>query len=258
MRLAVFADSRVGREVVDFLASERREEIVALVVHDEDEASCRSTIVERSGVPEQHVFGPDRLGESDFADRLRDLSVDLGVSAFFGHILPPAVLEAFDRGCLNLHSGYLPYNRGTYPNVWSIVEGTPAGATLHYMDEGVDTGPVVARRRVEKRPTDTGRSLYRRLQTACVELFRDTWPEVAAGRDEPVEQDPDAGTSHRRADVEEIDEIDLDETYTGRELIDRLRARTFPPYESCYFEEDGERVYVRVQLWHEDEFPPES
>ncbi|MHC5002850.1 MAG: formyltransferase family protein, partial [Planctomycetota bacterium] len=147
--------------------------------------------------------------------------------------------------------------RGGYPNVWSIIDRTPAGATLHYIDEGVDTGPVIAQRRVEVGPTDTGATLYRRLERACVDVFRDTWPDLARGSIRAAPQDPSAGTSHRDRDVKEIDRIDLDATYRARDLIDLLRARTFPPHRGAYFVEGGRRIYLRLELEAEPAATPD-
>jgi methionyl-tRNA formyltransferase len=158
---------------------------------------------------------------------------------------------------INLHPAYLPYNRGAFTNVWSIVDGTPAGATLHYIDTGVDTGDVIARSRVTVSPTDTGGSLYDKLENACIELFKGTWPQVASGNVPRIAQSGPSfegeGTSHRMKDVDAIDEIDLDASYKARDLINILRARTFPPYSGAYFTENDIRIYLRLQLLTEDE-----
>lgn len=258
MRVIAFVNGRVGRDVVQYLSEHGGSEIVGLVLHPLGGRSEGEAILAAADLPQSRVLEAPALREEGAADRLRELEPNAGVSAFFGHILPPRVLEIFPEGCVNLHPAYLPYNRGTYPNVWSIVDRTPAGVSLHYMDEGVDTGPILARRRVTQEPWDTGETLYRRLQDACVQLFRDAWPAFYEGRLEAEPQDPDAGTRHVRADVEQIDPIDLDKTFRARTLIDRLRARTFPPHEGCYFEADGRRVYMRLHLWPEEEYPPEE
>lgn len=258
MRVVAFVNGRVGRDVVRCLAGDERADLEGLVVHPPGERSYGSEILAAAGLPDERVVEAPAVKSERGRSWVREVGADVGVSAFFGYVLPPEVLELFPEGAVNLHPAYLPYNRGTYPNVWSIVEQTPAGVSLHYMDEGVDTGSVLARRRVTKEPWDTGATLYRRLEDACVRLFEDAWPEFLKGRLEPEPQDPDAGTHHVRADVEEIDRIDLDGTYRARTLIDRLRARTFPPHECCYFEEEGHRIYMRLHLWPEEEYPPES
>ena len=84
------------------------------------------------------------------------LEPDIGLSVLLGYILAPEFLSRFARGAVNLHLAYLPYNRGSNPNVWSIVERTPAGATLHWMDAGVDTGDIIAQATTDVAADDTG------------------------------------------------------------------------------------------------------
>jgi methionyl-tRNA formyltransferase len=142
----------------------------------------------------------------------------------------------------------LPYNRGAYPNVWSIVDDTPAGVSLHYVDEGIDKGDIVAQRRVPVAAADTGESLYRKLEEASLTLFRETWPAIRSGHAPRHPQNPSDGTSHRVRDVESIDEIDLDSPTTPRRLLNLLRARTFGEFPGAYFRDGDRRIYVRVQL----------
>lgn len=184
---------------------------------------------------------------------------DLGVSVQYRRILPETEIRRYPRGVVNLHTGYLPFNRGAMPNVWPIIDHTPAGVTLHYLNAGVDTGPIVDRRKVDVLPTDTGETLYRRLEAAAFDLFVDAWPRMV--RPVPpcgVYQDPLIGTTHRSHDVRDIDRLyslkaggramSWDDQFT-REVIELLRARTFTGYPGCYFvTEAGRRVYVRVSL----------
>ena len=118
----------------------------------------------------------------------------------------------------------------------------------------MDTGDIIARRQVEVEPVDTGESLYRKLEKACVDLFQESWPDIRSGR-APRTPQPREGTCHRTRDVERIDAIDLYRESPARELIDVLRARSFPPYTGAYFEEGGRRVYLRLDLFYEDQGP---
>jgi len=177
---------------------------------------------------------------------------DYLVSCGYRHIVPEDVLEIPSEGCLNLHPALLPYNRGANPNVWSIVEGTPAGVTLHYMDPGIDTGAIVAQREVETDFADTGKDLYQRLEEAQVDLFREAWPEIEADEATATPQDDDAGTYHATDEFDALCELDPEETTTARELLDRLRALTFRPYDNAYVELDGERYYVKVDIERAD------
>ncbi|MFC6864716.1 methionyl-tRNA formyltransferase [Halomicroarcula sp. GCM10025817] len=178
---------------------------------------------------------------------------DYLVSCGYSHIVPEEVLEIPAEGCLNLHPALLPYNRGANPNVWSIVEGTPAGVTLHYMDPGIDTGDIVAQREVETDFSDSGRDLYERLKDAQVDLFQEVWPAVEAGEASALSQDDDAGTYHTTDEFDDLCELDPDESMPVGALLDQLRALTFPPYDNAYVEIDGERYFVEVDIKRAEE-----
>ncbi|MFD1514265.1 methionyl-tRNA formyltransferase [Halomarina rubra] len=193
------------------------------------------------------------LTEAGQLSLVERLAPEFVVACGFTHIVPPEVLTVPERGCLNLHPGLLPYARGYNPNVWSIVEGLPAGVTLHYMDDGVDTGPVVATREVDVRFDDTGRSLYDRLERAAYDLFVETWPAVETGTARATAQDETRATTHYKREFLDLCELDPDEETTVRDLLDRLRALTFPPFDNARIDVDGETYYVEVTITHEDD-----
>lgn len=182
---------------------------------------------------------------------------DMIVSVGYDYIIPPEILSIPADGCINLHPAYLPYNRGRSPNVWSIVEDTPGGATLHYMNAGVDTGDIIARTTVEKRFEDTGKDLHERLEQAQFELFVENWQKIESDNVEPVAQQ-ESGTYHDLSDFESLCELDAEESYTVKKLLDRLRALTYPPFNNAFIEIDGEKHYVEARIQHEDDTGEES
>lgn len=230
-------------------------------IQPEPEAEAQVNFAALETFRDFNIAVPAETGSPEFLSWLKDLQPTLGVAAQFRFKLPKAVLDLFPLGIINIHTGYLPYNRGNYPNVWPIIDGTPAGASLHYMDEGIDTGPVIVGEQVPVEPWDTGESLHRKLQGKGVELFRQQWGQVVAeaklGRRVPAEVLTEQGTSHKRADVDALDAL----SHGGVELSDQslghvlnvLRARTFPPYRGAWFEAKDSagkvrRVGVRITL----------
>ena len=188
------------------------------------------------------------ITERDQLSLVEQTKPDLVVSVGFDHLVPLDILDVPDEGALNLHPSLLPYNRGKSPNVWPLIEGTPAGVTLHYMDEEFDTGPIVAQREVETDFADTGKDLHQRLEDAQFELFTDVWPDVVAGTIDPIPQDSEAGTHHSVDDFLEACELDPDEEVRVKGFLDRLRALTFPPFDNATIEVDGQTYYVDVEI----------
>lgn len=251
VRILFLGNNWVAWQTIQWLKSQG-EDIVGLVIHPPGTRKYGEEILKSSKVDSARVFDGSQLRKLETLQAIKALCPDMGISAFFGYILTPEFLDMLSAGCVNIHPALLPYNRGAYPNVWSIVEGTPAGVTLHYIDEGIDTGDIIAQHEVPVEPIDTGESLYRKLEQACIDLFRNTWPLLRAGQAPRQPQLLQAGTYHRTNDVIQIDEIELDRRYTARELIDVLRARTFPPHSGAFFRHQGRRVCMRLHLEYGD------
>lgn len=179
---------------------------------------------------------------------IRDIEPDYVVSCGYRHIVPEEILDIPSEGCLNLHASYLPYNRGANPNVWSIVDDTPAGVTIHWMDAGIDTGDIIAREKVSVGFSDTGKDLYERLEDAQVELFQDVWPDILSGEVAEMSQSEEAGSSHQASEFDELCQLDPDEEVRVEDFLNRLRALTFPPYDNAEIEIDGETYYVEIDI----------
>lgn len=248
MRILYMGNNLVALEVLKWL-KQRNENIVGLVVHPPEKRRYGEEIIRASGLPSKFIFSGTEINQTRFLDTMRELKPDIILSILFDYVLGKELINIPPMGCINLHPAYLPYGRGQYPNVWSIVERTPAGATLHYIEaEGIDTGDIIAQKEVVVDFKDTGESLYRKLEKACLELFKANWEAIKSGTNKRIVQ-PDGGTYHTTKDVRKIDEIRLDKKYEARHLLNILRARTFPPYEGAYvILEDGRKIYIRVSL----------
>ncbi len=244
MKLLLMADGEVGEKTLDYLAKYFSQD-VALVA-----ALPGSAVQQRAHSARFPVitFESNAQFISAVGDLGLDTDFDLGVLAWWPKILSRQVLALSRQGFINFHPSLLPYNRGKHYNFWAIVEECPFGVTLHFVDEGVDTGDIVAQRSIGYDWCDTGETLYRKAQTEIFDLFCEWYPRIRSGDISRTAQDAGAGSFHKAAELEEASRIDLDASYTARDLINRLRARTFEGYPGCYFLEDGEKYEVRVQI----------
>lgn len=125
--------------------------------------------------------------------------VDFVVSYGYRYILREEFIARFPDRIVNLHISLLPYNRGADPNLWSFLEDTPRGVTIHSIDRGVDTGLIIAQEEVPMRENDTLRTSYARLTEKIERLFQSSWPAIRAGEAIRRPQAP-GGTAHRLKD----------------------------------------------------------
>lgn len=132
---------------------------------------------------------------------LMGVRFDWAVSYRYYHLLKSDVLAMIPA--INLHASYLPWNRGADPNLWSWVDSTPKGVSIHKIDPGIDTGPVYAQRKVQFSQNETLASSYDKLQTALLMLFIEKWPLIKRGALVPVPQSS-KGTYHSDKDRKSV------------------------------------------------------
>jgi len=172
---------------------------------------------------------------------------DLVISGGFRHIVSKKYLKIPRLGCINMHKSLLPHNRGANPNFWTILNNTPAGVSIHFMDSGIDTGPILAQRKVVVEFKDTARTLYDKLQDAQLELFKEFWPRFKNGVVE-AKQQPGGDSYHEISDFTKLRRIDLHKTYRAEDMIRLLRAMSFKPFKNCYFEINNKRYFLHLEI----------
>lgn len=189
---------------------------------------------EALGIP---VYSPrsfrDPAAVVQFVEVARD--VDVAVVAAYGLILPAAVLAAPRLGCLNIHGSLLPRWRGAAPIQRAILAGDAVtGVTIMQMEEGLDTGPMLAKARTPVAGKTSG-DLFAELATMGAELLLD----VLANPRAAVPQPADGVTLAPRIDKAEAH---LDTALPALELERRVRA--FNPAPGAWLTIDGERVKI--------------
>ena len=153
------------------------------------------------------------VGHSDpiEVEDLNKLKIDFAVSYRFRHIIGKPIIEHLRGNIINLHISLLPWNRGADPNLWSFLENTPKGITIHYIDEGVDTGDTIAQKELlfdeEK---DTLASSYEKLNHEIIKLFEKTWPLIMNGKS-PRHRQPPGGTFHKLSDKKPFERLIADQ-----------------------------------------------
>ena len=149
--------------------------------------------LQNSGHSVQHIHGA-----------VSDLSgFDRIISFGYRHILRKEVIRTAQKPIVNLHISLLPFNRGAHPNFWAWVERTPHGVSLHEIDAGLDTGPIIEQRKVQfDDDRITLRDSQSRLVSEIESLFEEVFPKWIANQVTLTPQEG-AGTAHKSRDLPE-------------------------------------------------------
>jgi methionyl-tRNA formyltransferase len=191
------------------------------------------------------VWQPEKVRTPQLAARLRALEADVGVVVAYGRILPRPVLDAPRLGCVNVHASLLPRWRGAAPIQWSIVEGdTETGVTLMKMDEGMDTGPILATAKTPIDREEDAATLGARLAQLGATLLRTELPRYAAGELEPIPQDDAKATM---APLLEKAHGRIDWNRPSRRVADQIRGMN--PWPGAHTVLDGRRIKVHRARW---------
>lgn len=246
--IALFAADEVGRDVAEFFGQED-EDLACLVLDADESKGQRDVIQKRAGLGnDTPVYLSHEVTTEDVQDELRSLGIDIAILAWWPYIISEELINVANEGFLNFHPSLLPYNRGKDPNFWSIVENTPFGVSIHWVEPEIDSGPIAFQRRIEKSWVKTGADLYNTAQEEIVNLFIRNYRRIKNGHIPREPQDDSKATYHERSELDQASEIELDKEYTARNLLNLIRARTFPPHPGAWFTDDDVRYEVRISV----------
>ena len=123
------------------------------------------------------------------------------ISYGYRHIISNDIINKSKNQIINLHISYLPYNRGSDPNYWSFKDKTPKGVTIHFIDEGIDSGPILVQRLCSFDSSYTLKTSYIFLKKTIETLFYDNFDKIINGEIKPKPQIGE-GTIHYKKDLQ--------------------------------------------------------
>lgn len=173
------------------------------------------------------VAQPTKIRTPEFAEWVRAADADVALVIAYGRILPPAVLSAPRRGCMNLHASLLPKYRGAAPITWALVNGeAETGISLMQMDEGMDTGPVFTRHAIPIGPETTADELALDLGRLAAHVVRTDLARAVRGEILAEPQDHAEATMARMLEKEDGR---IDFARPARAVHDHIRGMTSWP-----------------------------
>jgi len=226
-RVVFMGGKKIGKRCLDILRRHPGVELVKIIQNPNEIPWLRKPAM------------PRNINHFHEVMLIRQEKPDLIICVYYDQILKRPLLDIPPMGCINLHLALAEEYRGCYPTTWAIINGeTETGVTLHYMDEGIDTGPIISQAKVPIYEWDTGKDLYERCVEAGVGLFRQTLPSILAGESIGKKQEIDGYVyQHER-------KFPSHEIPASNDLKDYIRALYFPPWPKPYVDIGGRKFYL--------------
>ena len=188
---------------------------------------------------------PKRSALGPFLESLRALRPDVLLVWSYSMLLPPELIAVAPKGAFNLHGGILPAYRGGHVMNWAILNGErESGATLHYIDAGIDTGDVVADERFPIEQSDDAASVQGKLKAAGEALIAKWWPSIEQGTAPRTPQDESRARYYR---MRTPDDGLVEWSQTNRQIYNLVRALSAPWPGAHTFAGDTKLVLRRVE-----------
>ncbi|MEQ9021179.1 MAG: methionyl-tRNA formyltransferase [Pseudomonadales bacterium] len=186
------------------------------------------------------VYQPPNFKNTTDIDELASLEADVMVVVAYGLILPEAVLKTPLSGCINVHASLLPRWRGAAPIQRAIEAGdSESGVTIMQMDQGLDTGDMLAKESCAIESRDTAAHLHDKLVDIGKAVLLDTLKQIETGQFHLEPQDDSRATyAHKIQKSEALLDWSMNATTLDRKI------RAFNPFPVCYSELGGQRIKI--------------
>lgn len=255
MRIAFAGDRDISIKVLKFILKSGVKPLSLLVSDESRQTHARELIQMCSSfMNPNYIFEGSSFRNKESISILQQLNLDYIICIHFPYFIPGEILSIPKCGVVNLHPAYLPYNRGWHTPTWAIIEDTPIGATLHFMDQGVDTGDIIYQKKMDISPGDTADSLYKKIKRLEFDIFVDAWQSLVDGISNRIPQEPSIGTGHNKNDLfqDKVQKVDLDSFIKAENLIKQLRALTTNDLkEAAYYNIGKKRYRIQIKITEE-------
>lgn len=135
-------------------------------------------------------------------EQLEEMNPALIVSYNYSYIIGQSIIDYMKGNIINLHISFLPWNRGSSPNIWSFLDETPKGVTIHQISPKLDRGCIIYQQECEfDEQKETFESSYQKLNDMIVKLFQQNWENIKSG-DYTLTEQQGKGSYHTKKDLE--------------------------------------------------------
>lgn len=142
----------------------------------------------------------DVLNDELHPDLLASKNYDFVISFGYRYMISQECIEILQGKILNIHISLLPWNKGSDPNIWSWLENTPKGVSVHWVTDQLDAGDIALQKGVFLDENDTLSRTYEILQTEATGLFNKLWNDIGIANAKRSQQGG-IGTKHKKSEL---------------------------------------------------------
>lgn len=169
MKIGYFADGPWAHRALDLINSSKEFEVAFICTRFDTQDPVLKVKGAQYGIP---VITSPNINSADFLLKLKEFKCDLLVSMSFNQIFKRSILDSTDLGIINCHAGKLPFYRGRNILNWALINDEKEfGITVHFVDEGIDTGDIILQETYPIGDTDTYGTLLETAQIKCADLL---------------------------------------------------------------------------------------
>jgi len=225
IKIGYFGDGVWAHEAFKMLAADSQVDIAFVCVRFDSEDTRLRELAEKEGI---EVLKEKDVNNPEFVESMKKRGCDLFVSMSFNQIFKKEMIEMPRLKTIKCHAGKLPFYRGRNVLNWALINGeNEFGITIHYIDEGIDTGDILLQRTYRIEDNDTYATLLKKAHIECAALLYEAICMIKDGTVKRIKQsdiDPTGSYCRRRKDGDEF----IDWNKSSREITDFIRAICSP------------------------------
>jgi len=239
-KIGYFADGPWSHKAFEKIIADKSIEVCFIVPRSDTTDGTLKRFAEEHNI--DYLF-PVRVNNPEFIEKARSYNCDLLVSMSFDQIFKQKILDAARLGIINCHAGMLPFYRGRNVLTWALINDEKSfGITVHFVDEGIDTGDIILQRSYPVIDSDTYQSLLETAYDACADILVDGLKMVQSGvfpRQKQSEIHPVGLYCGKRSVGDEI----INWNSSSRQLFNFVRSVSVPGPGATTFI-NGEKVTI--------------
>lgn len=189
MKVVIFGCQQIAVDFISFLLNNDIK--ISLIVTYElplDKTYGYESVIDKFSDIDVEVLNPSSVN-LNVINKVKSINPDIIFSIYYRKILPNSLLKIPRLGCINIHPSLLPKYRGPIPTAWAIENGeNNFGITIHYMDDGIDTGDILVQKKYQILENETGFELYTRAMKLGSELLKENFEKIIKNKIRSVPQ----------------------------------------------------------------------